>query len=207
MWGSPSSVTVWVGAKAGNVASHMAVETFLETAGAQPPEQWKNEPEAVLHFAAEQANQAVYFRAGIDPDCRGMGTTMVAALVVEQTAYLLNIGDSRAYLIRPDGISRLTRDHSVVEALVARGEITPEEARQHPQKNLITRVLGAEAKLRADLYRQQLSPGDVLLLCSDGSSTWSPTRRSSMRSCTAARLRTAASACWISHCPGALRTM
>ena len=141
------------GAKAGNVASHMAVETFLETAGAQPPEQWKNEPEAVLHFAAEQANQAVYFRAGIDPDCRGMGTTMVAALVVEQTAYLLNIGDSRAYLIRPDGI---------------RGEITPEEARQHPQKNLITRVLGAEAKLRADLYRQQLSPGDVLLLCSDG---------------------------------------
>ena len=156
------------GASAGNVASHMAVETFLETAGALPPVQWKNEPEAVLHFAAEQANQAVYFRAGIDPDCRGMGTTMVAALVVEQTAYLLNIGDSRAYLIRPDGISRLTRDHSVVEALVARGEITPEEARQHPQKNLITRVLGAEAKLRADLYRQQLSPGDVLLLCSDG---------------------------------------
>mgnify|MGYP002571319449 FL=1 len=97
-----------------------------------------------------------------------MGTTMVAALVVGQNAYILNIGDSRCYLVQPDGIRRLTRDHSVVEDLVTRGKITPEQARQHPQKNLITRALGAEAQLRADLYRQALSPGDALLLCSDG---------------------------------------
>ena len=195
------------GAKAGNVASHMAVETFLETAGAQPPEQWKNEPEAVLHFAAEQANQAVYFRAGIDPDCRGMGTTMVAALVVEQTAYLLNIGDSRAYLIRPDGISRLTRDHSVVEALVARGEITPEEARQHPQKISSPESWGRKPNSAPTCTANSSVPETYCSSVRTGSSTWSPTRRSSMRSCTAARLRTAASACWISHCPGALRTM
>lgn len=156
------------GAKAGNVASQLAVETFLETAKAQPPEQWRNEPEALLHFAAEQANAAVHFRASVDADCRGMGTTMVAALVVGERAYILNIGDSRCYLVRPEGITKVTRDHSVVEDLVVRGQITPEQARQHPQKNLITRALGAESKLRADLYRQPMASGDALLLCSDG---------------------------------------
>lgn len=156
------------GAKAGNVASRLAVETFLEVAHDIPLEQWRTEPEAVLHSAAEQANEAVHFRASTDGDCRGMGTTMVAALVSGEMAYLLNIGDSRAYLVQPSGITRITRDHSVVEALVARGEITPEQARQHPQKNLITRVLGVETKLRADLFRQPLSAGDTLLLCSDG---------------------------------------
>lgn len=156
------------GAKAGNVASQLAVETFLETAKAQPPEQWRNEPEALLHFAAEQANGAVHFRASVDADCRGMGTTMVAALVIGTQAYILNIGDSRCYLVQPDGITKVTRDHSVVEDLVARGQITPEQARQHPQKNLITRALGAESKLRADLFRQPMEPGDALLLCSDG---------------------------------------
>ena len=156
------------GAKAGNVASQLAVETFLETAKAQPPEQWRNEPEALLHFAAEQANGAVHFRANVDADCRGMGTTMGAALVVGDRAYILNIGDSRCYLVQPEGISRITRDHSLVEDLVARGQITPEQARQHPQKNLITRALGAESRLRADLFRQPMEPGDALLLCSDG---------------------------------------
>lgn len=156
------------GAKAGNVASQLAVETFLDTANAQSPEQWRNEPEALLHFAAEQANGAVHFRASVDADCRGMGTTMVVALAIGNQAYILNIGDSRCYLVRPEGISRVTRDHSVVEDLVARGQITPEQARQHPQKNLITRALGAESQLRADLFRQSVEPGDALLLCSDG---------------------------------------
>ena len=156
------------GARAGNIASQLAVQTFLETAKSSPPQEWRAEPEALLHSAAQQANTAVYTMAGREPECRGMGTTMVAALVVGQNAYILNIGDSRCYLVQPDGIRRLTRDHSVVEDLVTRGKITPEQARQHPQKNLITRALGAEAQLRADLYRQALSPGDTLLLCSDG---------------------------------------
>ena len=156
------------GAKSGNVASRLAVETFLSAMRESIPEHWRAEPEAVLSAAVEQANELVHYRAGIDPNCRGMGTTMVAALVIDGMAYLLNIGDSRAYLVREDGISRITRDHSVVEALVARGEITPEQARQHPQKNLITRALGADAKVQADLFRQKLAPGDTLLLCSDG---------------------------------------
>ena len=97
-----------------------------------------------------------------------MGTTMVAALVVEQTAYLLNIGDSRAYHINEDGITRLTRDHSVVEELVEKGDLTPEQARVHPQKNLITRALGTSRRVKADLFAETVAEGDWLLLCSDG---------------------------------------
>lgn len=156
------------GAKAGNVASQLAVETFVEIAHDRSLDQWRSEPEALLNFGCAQANQAIFYRADIDPDCRGMGTTMVAALLVGERAYLLNVGDSRAYLINDGGIRKLTRDHSVVEDLVVRGEITPEQARQHPQKNLITRALGAEPEVKCDLYRCVLEEGDVLLMCSDG---------------------------------------
>ena len=155
------------GAKAGNIASLIAVETFVDTlqhAQGEPD----TPPPAVLARAAEEANGAVYRRASSDPDCFGMGTTMVAVMVVDNTAYLLNIGDSRAYHINEEGITRLTRDHSVVEDMVARGDITPEQARTHPRKNLITRALGAEERIRADLYERELVSGDYLLLCSDG---------------------------------------
>lgn len=155
------------GAKAGNIASLIAVETFVDTLQSMQPNDEAGPP-AVLSQAAATANSAVFRRACTDPDCRGMGTTMVAVLIVDNVAYLLNIGDSRAYHINEDGITRLTRDHSVVEDMVARGDITPEEARTHPRKNLITRALGAEEQIRADLYEKQLVPGDYLLLCSDG---------------------------------------
>ena len=127
------------GAKAGNIASLIAVETFVETLQNMGPEDEAGPP-TVLSQAAATANSAVFHRACTDPDCRGMGTTMVAVLIVENVAYLLNIGDSRAYHISDGGITRLTRDHSVVEDMVARGDITPEEARTHPRKNLITRA-------------------------------------------------------------------
>ena len=156
------------GARAGNVASLVAVETFVDALKSAPFQEGEARPAAVLSQAAETANEAVFRRASTDPDCRGMGTTMVAALVVGQTAYLLNIGDSRAYLVNAGGIVRLTRDHSVVEDMVARGDITPEEARNHPRKNLITRALGSEEHIRADLYEKELQSGDFLLLCSDG---------------------------------------
>ena len=155
------------GARAGNIASLIAVETFVDTLKNLRPEQ-EEAPAAALDRAAAAANEAVFRRACTDPDCRGMGTTMVAVLIVEDAAYLLNIGDSRAYHIDADGITRLTRDHSVVEDMVARGDITPEQARTHPRKNLITRALGAEERIRADLYERQLKSGDFLLLCSDG---------------------------------------
>ena len=155
------------GAKAGNVASLIAVETFVDALKPAAP-RVAGRPAAGRAPAAAPAHAAGFRRAAADPDCRGMGTTMVAVLVVERMAYLLNIGDSRAYHINGGGITRLTRDHSVVEDMVARGDITPEEARNHPRKNLITRALGSEEHIRADLYEKELQPGDFLLLCSDG---------------------------------------
>lgn len=108
------------GARAGNVASLLAVETFsdaMDVLKDGPAE----DPAALLLQAAEAANTAVFRRAGTDADCRGMGTTLVAALVKDRHAWLLNIGDSRAYHVGKSGIVKLTRDHSVVEDLVRRG--------------------------------------------------------------------------------------
>jgi len=155
------------GARAGNVASSMAVETFCEVL-TREEDRWNSDPRSVLAEAAEQANGVVFAKAGADSDCHGMGTTLVSVLLCGEHAYILNIGDSRAYHISRDGISRITRDHSVVEDLVSRGELTPEQARLHPQKNLITRALGAEEQVKADLYEMPVTPGEFLLLCTDG---------------------------------------
>lgn len=152
------------GARAGNVASTMAVERFMERFLTQGGE---NDQEH-MRDAAAYANQEVFQRAVNDPDCTGMGTTLIAALVGEEEAVLLNEGDSRAYHINQGGIVQITRDHSLVEDMVERGELTREQARTHPHKNLITRALGAEPVLLADCFRQPLAPGDYLLLCSDG---------------------------------------
>ncbi len=157
------------GARAGNIASELAVGAFgdkvLELLA--DPER-AGEPGAVLLEAVEAANQVVCARADTDPDCLGMGTTLVAALVTEERCHLVNVGDSRAYLASDEGIRRITRDHSLVEDLVRRGEITPEQARNHPQTNLITRALGAAETARPDLYQEPYTPGAFLLLCSDG---------------------------------------
>lgn len=155
------------GARAGNVASSMAVESFTATvqeglSGEKP------DVEALLRRAVEQANELVCYRAAMDESCRGMGTTLVAAVVEPERIRLVNVGDSRAYEVSPQGIRQLTRDHSVVEDMVERGEITHEEARLHPQKNLITRALGAEAEVAVDSYVTQRQAGTLILLCSDG---------------------------------------
>ena len=121
-----------------------------------------------MGHAASVANQAVFRRSVEDQDCAGMGTTMVAVLAGPSEAVILNEGDSRAYHINSEGIVLVTRDHSLVEDLVERGELTREQARTHPHKNLITRALGAEPILMADCFRQPLNEGDYLLLCSDG---------------------------------------
>ena len=121
-----------------------------------------------MGHAASKANQAIFHHSVHDPECAGMGTTMVAALAGVSQAVILNEGDSRAYHINDEGIVLVTRDHSLVEDLVARGELTREQARTHPHKNLITRALGAEPILMADCFRQPLSEGEYLLLCSDG---------------------------------------
>ncbi len=151
------------GARAGNVASAMAVELFMSRFREE-----EGDDRERMQTAAALANHEVYEKAQTDPDCSGMGTTLVAALAGEREAVILNEGDSRCYYINEAGITQVTRDHSLVEDMVQRGELTREEARHHPRKNLITRALGAEPLLAVDCFRQPLSPGDYLLLCSDG---------------------------------------
>ena len=153
------------GARAGNVASTIAVERFMEEF--LKPGQSGAVEERMGH-AASAANHAVFHRSVHDETCTGMGTTLVAALAGPSEAVILNEGDSRAYHINAEGIVLVTRDHSLVEDLVERGELTREQARTHPHKNLITRALGAEPMLMADCFRQPLAEGDYLLLCSDG---------------------------------------
>lgn len=157
------------GARAGNTASELAVETFGDAVVERLAQvSSAEEISALLTDAVAQANHAVWSRGSRDPECFGMGTTLVAALIRQERCYIVNIGDSRAYYIDQSGIRRITRDHSVVEDLVLRGEITPEQARTHPQKNLITRALGTTESVRADLYEQPCEAGSFLLLCSDG---------------------------------------
>ena len=151
------------GARAGNVASTMTVELFCSGFSSMT-----GDDEYRLGQAAIQANDEVFKRAIMDDDCAGMGTTLVAALVGENQSLLLNVGDSRAYRINEKGIRQITRDHSVVEDMVKSGQLTRDEARNHPRKNLITRALGCEPQLRADLFREDTAEGDWLLLCSDG---------------------------------------
>ncbi len=151
------------GARAGNVASKLAVEVFSEIIVHS-----HQEPSERLTNALAAANNRVLQHAHTQPDCRGMGTTLVGALIEDGIAHIINVGDSRAYYISENGIERITRDHSLVEDLVERGRITPQEARNHPNKNVITRALGADRHLEGDLFSRQMEPGSMLLLCSDG---------------------------------------
>ena len=157
------------GARAGNIASELAVSAFGDAVLERlaDPER-AGDIGQVLKESVEVANRVVFHRANTDPACLGMGTTLVAALVTDQTCYVVNVGDSRAYAVSADGIRQITRDHSLVEDLVRRGEITPDQARTHPQKNLITRALGAGELVRADLFEEARVPETFLLLCSDG---------------------------------------
>ncbi len=155
------------GARAGNIASTMAVEAFSSAFS----ELWaakERKANVLLQTAATKANTVVHHRAMNDRACYGMGTTMVAAYQDGKKATILNVGDSRAYLITPETITQITRDHSLVEDLVQRGELTSEQARIHPNKNLITRALGSEADLHEDLFERDVVAGEYFLLCSDG---------------------------------------
>ena len=152
------------GARAGNVASTMAVSLFMEQFQAAD----QGSAEERMRAAAGVANREIFRRSLHDEECTGMGTTLVSVLADDSEAVFLNEGDSRAYHINDEGILQVTRDHSLLEDLVERGELTRDQARVHPHKNLITRALGAEPELRADCFRQPMAEGDYLLLCSDG---------------------------------------
>lgn len=157
------------GALAGNVASGLAAEVFLKHLRDYiRPEMSEKYARSILLNAVNFANYEVYRSASENPSYAGMGTTLVGGFLQHGTAMLANVGDSRAYHVDPQKISRVTRDHSVIEELIERGNITPEQARRHPHRHLITRALGTEERVRADFYPLTLAQDEMLLLCSDG---------------------------------------
>lgn len=157
------------GTNGGHTASVIAVEQLLQSLqdGLRPGMDWAQIKDTVLHGIA-QANLAIRARAAEDESLVQMGTTLVCAVCRENEAMLFNVGDSRGYMINDDGIWQITRDHSVVENMVERGDITPAQARRHPSRNLITRALGPDAQVEADSFHVTWQQGEFLLLCSDG---------------------------------------
>lgn len=150
------------GAQAGEVASRLAAETF---AAGLPDE---GTPEQRLEARVRDANARIHEVSQEDRALNGMGTTLTAAYLDGDELSLAHVGDSRAYLLRDGELTRLTRDHTLVEELVRRGELTEQEAAEHPQRSIITRALGPEPDIDIDLHTHRVQAGDVLLLCSDG---------------------------------------
>ncbi len=157
------------GAKSGNVASTLAAEVFVEEIRRNwVPGMTSDRIDLMLKSAVKLANFTVFDQSAQIEEFSGMGTTLVAALVRENKATVVNVGDSRAYGIDREGIRLLTKDHSFVQMMVDRGDLTPEEAKNYPGKNLITRAIGTEPMVMCDIYHREVSKGDYLLLCSDG---------------------------------------
>ncbi len=157
------------GAKSGNVASSMAADTFVQ----EIKRTWKKRKkygsvEQVMFEAASLANLTVYRQSKVSDEYMGMGTTLVAAIVQGKSVNIVNVGDSRAYCVNSDGIRQITIDHSVVQLMVQKGELTADEAKSYPGKNYITRAIGTEETVTCDGFCQQITKGDSLLLCSDG---------------------------------------
>ena len=157
------------GAKSGNIASRLAIDVFTEEVRCSYKSSMSQEQvEQLLQNAVKLANFTVYDQARQFADFAGMGTTLVAALISGKNATIVNVGDSRCYHITRSDIRRVTVDHSVVQMMVDRGELTAEEARNYPGRNYITRAVGTEPTVESDLFAIRVERGDALLLSSDG---------------------------------------
>ena len=157
------------GAKAGNVASAMAAQEFArEVKENYRASMGMEAVDILLDQAVKCANFTVYDKSQQGEEFSGMGTTLVAVLLRGKAATVVNVGDSRVYRINADGIAQITVDHSLVQLMIRRGEITPEQARYFPGKNYTTRAIGTEPSVKADIFHLDLKRGDELMLCSDG---------------------------------------
>lgn len=152
------------GHNAGEYASEYAVRAVVEAIRNSTIQ----EPIAALEQAITSANQRVYDEAQADPEKKGMGTTIVAATFLDGHLYIANVGDSRLYVATNQDLRQITRDHSLVEELVREGNLPESEAKVHPRKNMITRAVGAEEKVRTDFFDVEIRKGDQILLCTDG---------------------------------------
>ncbi|MCH5199786.1 MAG: Stp1/IreP family PP2C-type Ser/Thr phosphatase [Oscillospiraceae bacterium] len=157
------------GENAGSCASQMTLDLMRERleSGFRPSNN-RNFIRNLLITSVTAANSLVFDRARMEPDKQGMGTTCVAAIVCDERAYIINVGDSRCYHIFDESIQQITKDHTVIRKLIERGEITEEESKTHPRRNSITRAVGAAREITPDYFEIDLEQGNCLLLCSDG---------------------------------------
>ncbi len=153
------------GHKAGDYASMHTVDRFVEVIRELGEEHGVQD---AINEAVTAANAYIYQRSRENSNLSGMGTTLVLASCIGNEAIVANIGDSRLYLVNDDAMTQITRDHSLVEEMVTLGGIDREMARNHPDKNIITRAVGVKEKVAADFFEVDLTKGDKLLLCSDG---------------------------------------
>lgn len=157
------------GAAGGSVASSTAVKLISERlCEAYRTGMSTNSVKNLMTSAITAANVSVYDESRENPELSGMGTTVVAVLVIDGTVCVAHAGDSRAYLLSGGVLRQLTKDHSFVQEMVDKGRLTEEEAREDPRKNLITRALGISDTLRIDFCEEQMSQDDILLICTDG---------------------------------------
>ena len=152
------------GHKAGDYASRYTVETIEREIKAS----FEKNPSIIIQKAIRTANKEIRQRASEDPNLYGMGTTVVVATVIGRYLQVANVGDSRLYIANGQEIRQITRDHSLVEEMVRLGGIRREEARLHPDKNIITRAIGAKDDVDIDFFTVELRPSDRILMCSDG---------------------------------------
>ena len=151
------------GHNAGDFASRFAVNAIRESIGNSS----ETNPIKLIEEAVKLANRGILMEADEHEEMRGMGTTIVVTTIIDHCAYTANVGDSRLYLLG-DNLTQITKDHSLVEEMVRLGEITEEEARNHPDKNIITRAVGAAETVDIDFFDYKVEPGGAILMCSDG---------------------------------------
>ncbi len=151
------------GHKAGEYASRYTIERIVASVARNNGD----EPVAVLRAAIDKANELLIMEAREDESKYGMGTTAVAATIIGNKMIVANVGDSRLYVIG-NGIRQITRDHSLVEEMVRMGGMDADQAKEHPDKNIITRAIGASESVEPDFFEVELEKNDLVLLCSDG---------------------------------------
>ena len=156
------------GAAAGEIASSLAVDEVLRLLEGQGHSASAGPMPESLEQAIAAANEAIFTRSQRNQRLNGMGTTLVALAVRERHAWVLNIGDSRCYRLRNGHLEQITADHSLVEEQVRNGRMTPADAQRSPLKNVITRALGTQCRVTADVFALETEPGDLFLLCTDG---------------------------------------
>lgn len=152
------------GHRAGDFASSYSVKKILESVSLS----LQKNPKKIFQDAIEYANRELIEKAKINPELKGMGTTIVALTIDGDRAYVANVGDSRLYLLEKEKMTQITVDHSLVQEMIKLGELTKESARFHPDKNIITRAVGAGKEILVDFFEFPVTRESILLMCSDG---------------------------------------